>query len=52
MKIQLTFEFDDRERRALATHYGQTGKLSRREIVLWLEGLVRSTLEAIVSEAE
>lgn len=49
MKVNLTFEFTDDDRAALAHHYGH--KLTHDDLRQWIMRNTRSTLEVICAEA-
>lgn len=50
MRTCVTVELDDRCRRALRLHRGQSGLATRAEVVLWVEALVSATIAEIASE--
>ena len=50
MKVRLTFEFSDDERRALASHYGEAGKASHATCATWVRTQVLTVMQDIVAE--
>lgn len=46
MKVRVTFDLSDEERRAIAKHYGMPGKASRERCATWLHGNAMADLSA------
>jgi hypothetical protein len=47
MKVSITFEVDDDERRAIARFYGEPGKASYKDVKIHIQNMVNAELEAI-----
>ena len=48
MKIKMAIDFSDEERKALSDYYDK--KMSREELRLWVDGVVREILDGLLSE--
>lgn len=49
MRVRITFELSDDDRRALGRLYGER-RATRKRIVSWIEGSVRADLDTIISD--
>lgn len=54
MKLRLTFEFDERARRAITHYIGGNANYpaNRKKVEGWIRGTLTSTLQILVSELD
>lgn len=50
MRVRLTFDFDENARRLFRRWRGKAGLASRKDLGQWIDALVDSTFQVIVSE--